>query len=300
MISAEKLAEKIHSLENIAARGIERRGFKKLHTAGNMVRATEAIYESHGTILITTGFPVPGRIATENDGPPGAAALAYVLCKMGRSVEIITDIYSRKALETAIAVLAIDVTITVWKKDQIAKSADCRHFHADKYGAFIVIERPGLAADGKMYDMQGTELNAEVPSFDILLAIFVNAQKVTVAIGDGGNELGMGGSLREHVRCEIPMGEVIGARDAAEFQILAGVSNWGGWALAGGLSLLAVQNIMCSPAKMCALLQALLAIGVFDGYANALPDTASVDGIVLPVHEEIYSVMYTLCQISRE
>jgi hypothetical protein len=57
---------------------------------------------------------------------------------------------------------------------------------------------------------------------------------VTVGIGDGGNELGMG-SFPWRVLCRAiargPAGR-IACRIPADFTLLAGVSNWGGYALA--------------------------------------------------------------------
>ncbi|XP_067403194.1 D-glutamate cyclase, mitochondrial-like [Emydura macquarii macquarii] len=56
-------------------------------------------------------------------------------------------------------------------------------------------------------------------------------------IGDGGNELGMG-KVKEAVRRHIKNGDVIACDVEADFTIVAGVSNWGGYAVACALYVL--------------------------------------------------------------
>ena len=59
----------------------------------------------------------------------------------------------------------------------------------------------------------------------------------TIGIGDGGNEIGMGKVL-DSVKEHIPYGEKIACRIGADQLITAGVSNWGGYALATSLYIL--------------------------------------------------------------
>lgn len=61
-----------------------------------------------------------------------------------------------------------------------------------------------------------------------------NLPVTTIGIGDGGNELGMGAIPWEILRRAIQCGEAdrIPCRIAADFCILTGVSNWGGYGLA--------------------------------------------------------------------
>ena len=55
--------------------------------------------------------------------------------------------------------------------------------------AVISIERPGLAEDGRYYNMRGEDITARCAFFDPFLTL---ASCPTIAIGDGGNEIGMG------------------------------------------------------------------------------------------------------------
>ena len=62
---------------------------------------------------------------------------------------------------------------------------------SDEYQPTLVIsiERPGMAADGHYYNMRGENISARCASFDYFLTL---ANCPTIAIGDGGNEIGMG------------------------------------------------------------------------------------------------------------
>ncbi len=60
----------------------------------------------------------------------------------------------------------------------------------------------------------------------------------TIGIGDGGNEIGMGKVPWDTVRRNIPDGGRIACRVATDHLIVAGVSNWGAYALAAGVLLL--------------------------------------------------------------
>src|SRR5438874_2583567 len=58
---------------------------------------------------------------------------------------------------------------------------------------------------------------------------------VTIGIGDGGNEIGMGKIGWEVVSRNIPRGGLIACRVPVDHLVVAGVSNWGAYALAAGV-----------------------------------------------------------------
>jgi hypothetical protein len=61
---------------------------------------------------------------------------------------------------------------------------------------------------------------------------------VTLGIGDGGNEIGMGKLPWDVIARNIPGGARVACRSATDHLIVAGVSNWGAYALATGVRLL--------------------------------------------------------------
>ncbi len=59
-----------------------------------------------------------------------------------------------------------------------------------------------------------------------------------IGIGDGGNEIGMGKIPHETIVKNIPNGDLIHCRVPTDHLIVAGVSNWGAYALAAGVFVL--------------------------------------------------------------
>ncbi|XP_070835182.1 D-glutamate cyclase, mitochondrial isoform X2 [Chaetodon trifascialis] len=116
----------------------------------------------------------------------------------------------------------------------------CHHGDPSKprYDHLVAIERSGRAEDGNYYNMRGVNVKYLVDPIDNL---FIAAKGVpgitTTGIGDGGNELGMG-KLKEKVKAQMPNGSLIACDVPADYAITAGVSNWGGYAVACGLYLL--------------------------------------------------------------
>src|SRR5262249_31925838 len=65
-----------------------------------------------------------------------------------------------------------------------------------------------------------------------------NKRPPTIGIGDGGNEIGMGKIAWETIHRNVPNGGLIACRVPTDHLIVAGVSNWGAYALAAGVALL--------------------------------------------------------------
>ena len=65
----------------------------------------------------------------------------------------------------------------------------------------------------------------------------------TIGIGDGGNEIGMGKIRWDTIRRNIPNGALIACRVPTDYLIVAGVSNWGAYALAAGVALLMNKSL---------------------------------------------------------
>ena len=60
----------------------------------------------------------------------------------------------------------------------------------------------------------------------------------TIAVGDGGNEIGMGSLPRTLIAQYVAHGEQIACVTPAQHLIVAGVSHWGAYALIGALAVL--------------------------------------------------------------
>jgi hypothetical protein len=65
-----------------------------------------------------------------------------------------------------------------------------------------------------------------------------NPKVVTIGVGDGGNEIGMGKIRWETIRRNIAGGALIACRVPVDHLIVCGISNWGAYALGAGIRLL--------------------------------------------------------------
>ena len=77
---------------------------------------------------------------------------------------------------------------------------------------------------------------------NLLISAKKDGRIATSSIGDGGNELGMG-KVMENVVKFVKNGECIACNVSSDYLITAGVSNWGGYALAVALYLLSTCPI---------------------------------------------------------
>ncbi|MDG2459756.1 MAG: DUF4392 domain-containing protein [Luminiphilus sp.] len=195
-------------------RGMER--VRRHLQAGYLARAAELIRHSAGNAYIVTGFPVAGTF--ETDGPAGAMAL-YRLCERNN---LAPTILAEPALTRALCDRFRCVDLATGSPDQIIDEVTALYRSAPP-GLFISIERPGAAADGRYYNMAGQDISDHCAWAEPYLEL---ASCPTIAIGDGGNELGMGSAIEA-----ISTLAVKPAASTCDELVVADVSNWAAYAL---------------------------------------------------------------------
>jgi hypothetical protein len=200
---------------------------------GGLWAATSALAMAPAArVGLITGFYVPqgSPPAAETDGPIGAALLAKGLEAVGVGCRLATDEPCRSACAAALTGAGISVPVDAanvpamigsWRQAQIT--------HA------ISIERCGRSPDGAPRNMRGLDISSYTAPLDEL---FTAGPWETIAIGDGGNEIGMGSLPRELIAQHVDHGETIACVTPARHLIVAGVSNWGAYALLGALAAL--------------------------------------------------------------
>lgn len=235
-------------------------------------------------VLLLTGFPVfcsGGCVCGETDGPSGIAALAHALLACRRQVMTVTDALAAPQLRAALHATAPGAGLHVLHGGEAEAEALLARFQPTH---FITLERPGPAADGHYHNMRGGVIDAYVADTAPLYRLARARGVVTVAVGDGGNELGMGG-FRQQVEAGVPGGGAICAVDDADWALAAGVSNWWGWGLSALLSLDAGQLLLPTPASERRLLRAMHEAHAADGCTGHY--ALSVDGLPLSLHLEV-------------
>jgi hypothetical protein len=97
------------------------------------------------------------------------------------------------------------------------------------------------AMRGRCLSMRGRDVTALTRPAHLLFEKLPWAMvggRTTIGIGDGGNEIGMGKLPWATIRKNVPQGGLVACRVPTDYLIVAGVSNWGAYALATGVRLL--------------------------------------------------------------
>ena len=267
----------IKAIESISRRDPGGRGLAAHAPPDTLFPAAQTLLDSE-RIVVTTGFCIRAALAGETDGPPGALDIADALLGLGKRVVLVTDKYSAPLLAAGASIFEIEAPIV--QIDLPQENAD--RAIDELLGEFapthvLAIERPGNAADGHRYSMRGEMLDDLIPGADRLLAPPAPRDFTTLAVGDGGNELGLGG-LRAQLGDRITHGELIFCATAADHIVPAGISNWGGYAIAAALSLLSGKPLLRSPAHERRAVEAMVATGAVDGCTRQR--SLSVDGLL--------------------
>jgi D-glutamate cyclase len=214
-------------------------------------------------VLVHTGFFIPSGSppAFETDGPLGAAFLMRTLHHLGIGYLLHSENDVRNAIAAGLAI----ANVPPFRRP----TAGITHV--------VAIERAGPAADGTCYTMRGRDLTPHLASHLDPPATGV----ASIGIGDGGNEIGMGKLPHELIAENIPNGDLIHCRVATDHLIVAGVSNWGAYALAAGLCVLRDRKPppdLFDPDRERVILEAMVKAGPLVDGVTGQP-AATVDGL---------------------
>ncbi len=252
------------------------RGLSTMLQPGDLEAAAKSLLMGN-IIFIVTGFCIKSAMKGETDGPIGAVSLANSLVQLGKDIIFITDEYAFDLVSVCCNVLNLEVPIEVIP--QTAAEETCRHLlqlYAPSH--IVTVERPGRAADGRCYSMRGEDITQLVPNTDPLFLLAEEKGIVSIAVGDGGNEMGMG-RIKDAIYALVANGEKIAAVTSAKYLIIAGVSNWGGHGIAAALSILATKQLLHDIEAEVKMLKEMVAVGAVDGCSKKRECT--VDGLSL-------------------
>jgi len=251
-------------------------------------------------LAVVTGFYIPSATppAGETDGPLGALYLARALVPLGIAVALVTDDFCTRSLEVGLAECGISghvpiVTLPTPTRAQTMSDADYWRYFDEQKGIpalthLLAIERVGpshtidhVPAEhrGRCHTMRGRDITDFMSPAHRLFA--PRAGLTTIGIGDGGNEIGMGKIPRDVLARNINNGGLVACATAADHLIVCGVSNWGAYALAAGVSLLRGKKLHASlfdPACEKRILEIMVDQGgLVDGVLSK--SSATVDGL---------------------
>lgn len=233
-------------------------------------------------VAIVTGFYIPrgNPPAAETDGPLGSLFLASALASSGMRVVVITDTVCAPAIHAAASMLEFpqadvlecpldsdDWLQDFWKTpvgrdlthlislERVGPSHTLDSLRAQVRTSDVpeaaYLEAVPSATWNHCHNMRGENIDAHTaPLHRLFETSRVQRPDIRqIGIGDGGNEIGMGCVPWEELtrRLNGEHSARIPCRIATDWNIVAGTSNWGGYALAAATLLLRGQIEILRP-----------------------------------------------------
>lgn len=272
------------------------RGIAAFFVRGGASAAARALRRSR-RVLLTTGFMV-GPGLPETDGPPGTACLGRALRTLGAEVTYVTDAAALPPLQASLKVLGEPVAVLTFHVPHPARGAPAagaaraaarRLLTEHRPTHLIAIERPGRARDGHYRSARGRSLTEWNGRLDELF-LAAPARTVTVGIGDGGNEIGMG-AVHARVARAGGVFRSIASVVPVKHLVVAGVSNWGAYGVVAELGRLAGRPLLHTAEEEEAMVRACVDAGAVDGLTFRAEPT--VDGLPLPAHIGMLELLRT-------
>ncbi len=261
------------------------------------------------TVIVTTGFPIPPTMQPETDGPPGTIALANLLITAyDATVILTTESTATEVCRVGAESYGLDpssldsapessLIITPFPTDPHTAEETAETLAAQDPTTIIAIEKAGPNAAGVYHNMRGLDVSEHNAKLQPLLNSLPDTP--ILAIGDGGNELGMRDialPVKDQIQygetCQCPCTEGIICAIPATHAVTAAVSNWGAYGIIAMISTLHETNYLHEPADEESILQAMSDAGAVDGINGGT--TAWCDALPPTIHANIIELLNTI------
>ncbi len=250
-----------------------------------------------GLVYIMSGFVLMPYNKAETDGIISSVLLARALIRAFDAKPVIICPEDAKPAVEALSAFLTDsaVKARVFTKDA-SKADEC----ADNIiaeglpKAVISIECSGANRCGVYHNARGLDVTAVQAKQDILFEKLCNKGVLNIAIGDLGNEIGMG-AIGEYIKENIPVSCGCGcesgivAKTKADNIITATVSDWGCYSLIAMLAYILENSDIMHTAE---IQEKTMTVGVqnvlIDMYGEHIP---AIDGFGLEINCSIVTLM---------
>lgn len=278
-----------------------------------------------GTAIVTTGSVSRAWISPEigeNDGPSGAAAIVRALAlarhatcvvlaeqtlldpiaAVMRSAGLATVPLAAARAASADKSLATVVLLPYPIEDAAATEAAPRLLDDLAPDLLFSTERVGRNENGIYYNMRGRDYGMGRARVDYLFDEALVRGLPVVAVGDGGNEIGMA-RVADAVRAHVPFGATgscpcgggIGAVTGADVLVTAACSNWGCTAIAAAMAArTGDRRLLHTPEAEARLLEVMVLNGLINS-THGIVD-ANVDGIPKDSHVAVAELCRSIVQ----
>ena len=265
------------------------------------------------TVIITTGFRVLPQKVQETDGPLGAAALAKSLIKAFNANPIVViEEPSREIMASTLRALGINPVMNEadFKKGEnsvlildfpfeLENAIEAAKRIVEKYKPPLVFatEKAGRNVKGEYHTMRGVNISSFHAKIEPLIEEARSRGILTIGVGDGGNEVGMG-NIREAIEkfvpyakeCQCPCKGGIAAESKVDLLVVASISNWGVYGIEACIAAL-TENMeaLHTAEEEEKMLRNSIKAGAVDGVTSK-PEL-SVDSAPLKVHTSIIRIL---------
>ncbi len=234
-------AERIAAIVALVCRDVGRGTAALIEASSGGLEAAARSLAAATSVGLITGFFVPrGEVnAPETDGPVGTALLAAGLAACGVPARIAVDTPCAHAVRVAVAEAeavtgrASVIVDEVGVADHEGLERLGETWRRASLSHVVSIERCGRSADGQPRNMRGVSVGAWTAPLDDL---FLAGPWTRLAVGDGGNEIGMGRLPAGLIAEKVPHGATIACVTGCDHLVVAGVSNWGAYGLMAALA----------------------------------------------------------------
>lgn len=225
--------------------------------------------ETDRNILLFTGFASEGK--QETDGPVGTYFLAKALYSLGYYPVIISDHFCKGYFDQAEQNFE---TLIVPVKGFGESFMYSKIIETYDPVALISIERPGRSQDGHFRNMKGEIIDGQNAPLDLFFE--VENDIMSIGIGDGGNEIGMG-KYAEVLNAELNYSDP--CTIATDHCLIGTTSNWASYGLIAAFD----NTLLPSENELYSYYKYILEKGAVDGITGE--SSLTVDG--LPISKSI-------------
>ncbi len=274
-----------------------------------------------GVALIATGWPDRPHLSldvAETDGPPGAASLGMSLHRARGAVPFFII---EENLIPAMAAVAAAAGFKILSPPKAVAAAESRApLHAAAVVGFpvdaakaqeaaagllsewpvqavVVIEKGGANEKGVIHTSRGDDTTAPMAKADVLVRSAADENILTIGVGDGGNEIGMGliaDELRRWLpfglECRCGCGGGIVPATKTDLLVPAAVSNWGAYGVAAMVALMEAQrDALHSPEMERRIMLSCVQAGLIDGGSGYV--SGGADALATDVHQSVVRLL---------
>lgn len=262
-------------------------------------------------VVIATGFRAPPSGVQETDGVLGAVSLAKALeTILNAEPVLVIEQPSKQILAAALNAADVKSVIVEYFPVGRKKAEEKSEEILERYSPalLVAIEKAGRNSRGEYHSMNGLNVTRFHAKIEPLFEKAAENGVPTIALGDGGNEVGMG-NIKKAVekfvpyakKCRCPCRGGIAAESRVDLLVTAAVSNWAAYGIQTCLAAL-TRNLKAlhKPKTEEKLLKAAVNAGAVDGVTGKRALT--VDGLPLKFHKTIVSMLHAFftSKVKRE